>query len=90
MVFAEVGKGRKRELVNCHHNYSAREVHEGREVWVTRKGAIRAGVGDLGVIPGSMGTSTYIVEGLGNPAVVRVVLARRRPPDVADQGPQAS
>ena len=68
VVFAEVGKGRKRELVNCHHNYSAPEVHEGREVWVTRKGAIRAGVGDLGVIPGSMGTSSFIVEGLGNPA----------------------
>ena len=67
VVFAHVGKGRQRERVNCHHNYSARETHEGREVWVTRKGAIRAGVGELGVIPGSMGTSTYIVEGLGNP-----------------------
>ncbi|QXC62601.1 RtcB family protein [Aquihabitans sp. G128] len=67
VVFAQVGKGRKRELVNCHHNYSAREVHEGREVWVTRKGAIRAGEGDLGIIPGSMGTSSFIVEGLGNP-----------------------
>jgi RNA-splicing ligase RtcB len=66
-VFTSVGKGRAREKVNCHHNYSARETHEGREVWVTRKGAIRAGVGDLGIIPGSMGTSTYIVEGLGNP-----------------------
>lgn len=68
VVFAEVGKGRARERVNCHHNYSAREVHEGRELWVTRKGAIRAGVGDLGIIPGSMGTSSYIVEGLGNAA----------------------
>ena len=68
VVFAEVGKGRARETVNCHHNYSARETHEGREVWVTRKGAIRAGVGELGIIPGSMGTSSYIVEGLGNPA----------------------
>ena len=67
VLFAEVGKGRKRELVNCHHNYSAREIHDGREVWVTRKGAIRAGVGELGIIPGSMGTSSYIVEGLGNP-----------------------
>src|SRR5262249_34533863 len=62
-----VGKGRVRERIDCHHNYSAREVHHGREVWVTRKGAIRAGVGDLGIIPGSMGTSTFIVEGLGNP-----------------------
>lgn len=68
VVFAEVGKGRARQAVNCHHNYSAREVHEGREIWVTRKGAIRAGVGDLGIIPGSMGTSSFIVEGLGNPA----------------------
>lgn len=68
VVFAHVGKGRQRERVNCHHNYSARETHGGREVWVTRKGAIRAGTGELGVIPGSMGTSSYIVEGLGNPA----------------------
>ncbi|MCU1357926.1 MAG: Transferase, partial [Acidimicrobiales bacterium] len=68
VVFAEVGKGRPRETVNCHHNYSARETHGGREVWVTRKGAIRAGVGELGIIPGSMGTSSFIVEGLGNPA----------------------
>ena len=68
VVFAQVGKGRSRQVVNCHHNYSAREVHEGREVWVARKGAIRAGVGELGVIPGSMGTSSYIVEGRGNPA----------------------
>ncbi len=55
------------EAINCHHNYIDREVHFGREVWVTRKGAIRAGVGDLGVIPGSMGTSSYIVRGRGNP-----------------------
>jgi tRNA-splicing ligase RtcB len=66
-VFSAVGKGRERERVNCHHNYSAVERHGGRDLWVTRKGAIRAGVGDLGVIPGSMGTSTFIVEGLGNP-----------------------
>jgi tRNA-splicing ligase RtcB len=67
VVFAAVGKGRERERVNCHHNYSAVETHGGRELWITRKGAIRAGVGELGVIPGSMGTSTFIVEGLGNP-----------------------
>jgi tRNA-splicing ligase RtcB (3'-phosphate/5'-hydroxy nucleic acid ligase) len=52
--------------INCHHNYAARETHAGREVWVTRKGAIRAESGDLGVIPGSMGTKSYIVRGLGN------------------------
>jgi len=55
-------------LVNCHHNFSAMENHHGRNVWLTRKGAIRARQGDLGVIPGSMGTRSYIVEGLGNPA----------------------
>jgi tRNA-splicing ligase RtcB len=53
--------------VNCHHNYSAREEHHGREIWVTRKGAIRAREGDAGVVPGSMGTPTFIVRGLGNP-----------------------
>jgi len=53
--------------VNCHHNYTARERHMGRDVWVTRKGAIRAREGDAGVIPGSMGTSSFIVRGLGNP-----------------------
>jgi tRNA-splicing ligase RtcB len=53
---------------NCHHNYTEREHHHGRDVWLTRKGAIRARQGDVGVIPGSMGTSSYIVRGLGNPA----------------------
>ena len=54
------------ETINCHHNFAALEEHFGREVWVTRKGAIKADTGDLGIIPGSMGTSTYIVEGKGN------------------------
>mgnify|MGYP006196174447 CR=1 FL=1 len=54
--------------VNCPHNYTAREHHHGRNVWLTRKGAIRARAGDLGVIPGSMGTRSYIVSGLGSPA----------------------
>jgi tRNA-splicing ligase RtcB len=52
--------------VNCHHNFSEREQHHGREMWITRKGAIRARIGDRGVIPGSMGTRSYIVAGLGN------------------------
>jgi len=52
--------------VNCHHNYVNRESHGGREMFVTRKGAVRAGTGDLGIIPGSMGTRSYIVRGLGN------------------------
>jgi len=54
--------------IQCHHNYCTREHHHGVDLWVTRKGAIRAGVGDLGIIPGSMATGSYIVEGLGNPA----------------------
>ena len=53
--------------VNCHHNYTARDRHLGRDIWVTRKGAIRAREGDPGVIPGSMGTNSFIVRGLGNP-----------------------
>ena len=52
--------------VNCHHNYAEREEHYGENVIVTRKGAVRARVGDVGIIPGSMGTRSYIVEGLGN------------------------
>jgi tRNA-splicing ligase RtcB (3'-phosphate/5'-hydroxy nucleic acid ligase) len=54
------------EAVNCHHNYVAREKHHGENVLVTRKGAVRARKGDLGIIPGSMGTRSYIVRGLGN------------------------
>jgi tRNA-splicing ligase RtcB (3'-phosphate/5'-hydroxy nucleic acid ligase) len=55
------------ERVNCHHNYVSREAHYGEDVLVTRKGAIRARKGELGIIPGSMGTSSFIVRGLGNP-----------------------
>lgn len=54
--------------INCHHNYTVREHHHGRNVWLTRKGAIRAGENDRGVIPGSMGTASFIVRGKGNPA----------------------
>ena len=54
------------ESVACHHNYVSEEVHYGEQVLVTRKGAIRAGRGELGIIPGSMGTRSYIVRGLGN------------------------
>jgi len=53
--------------INCHHNYVAEEEIDGRMMLVTRKGAIRAGKGDLALIPGSMGTGSYIVKGLGNP-----------------------
>ena len=55
------------EVVNCHHNYVEREHHYGADVLVTRKGAIRARNGDLGIIPGSMGARSYIVRGKGNP-----------------------
>ena len=54
------------EVIDCHHNYVAHEVHYGEEVLVTRKGAVRARTGDLGIIPGSMGTRSYIVRGKGN------------------------
>ena len=54
------------EAVNCHHNYVERESHFGENVFVTRKGAVRARRGDLGFIPGSMGARSYIVRGRGN------------------------
>jgi tRNA-splicing ligase RtcB len=56
------------ERINCHHNFAAREHHRGRNGWVIRKGAIRARRDDRGVIPGSMGTASFIVTGLGNVA----------------------
>jgi len=68
-VFGEDGHQRSMEIerVNCHHNFTQMETHFGEEVWVTRKGAIEARRGMKGMIPGSMGTRSYIVEGLGNP-----------------------
>ncbi|WP_043476910.1 RtcB family protein [Kitasatospora sp. MBT66] len=56
------------EVISCHHNYVAEERYDGVDLLVTRKGAIRAGAGDYGIIPGSMGTGSYIVRGLGNEA----------------------
>lgn len=56
-----------RIAVNCHHNYVEKEHHYGEDVYVTRKGAVRARVGDLGIIPGSMGAKSFIVRGKGNP-----------------------
>jgi tRNA-splicing ligase RtcB len=55
------------EAVNCHHNYVSREHHYGEDVLVTRKGAVSARRGELGIIPGSMGARSFIVRGLGNP-----------------------
>ncbi len=63
----EVGDFQTEPPINCHHNYVAWERHFGEDVMVTRKGAIRARRGDLGIIPGSMGTGSFIVRGLGNP-----------------------
>ena len=65
-LFTFVGKGREISRVQCHHNYAVEELWDGHTVWVTRKGAISARVGERGVIPGSMGTDSYIVEGLGS------------------------
>ena len=58
---------RAETVVNCHHNYVARERHFGADVYVTRKGAVRAGLDELGFIPGSMGARSFVVRGLGNP-----------------------
>jgi tRNA-splicing ligase RtcB len=57
----------ERERINCHHNFTQRERHFGRDVWVSRKGAIEAKAGQPGLIPGSMGTASYVVAGKGDP-----------------------
>lgn len=54
-------------VINCHHNYVNKETHFGQEVWLTRKGAVSAKLGEYGIIPGSMGTRSFIVKGKGNP-----------------------
>ncbi|RBM07247.1 RtcB family protein [Streptomyces sp. PT12] len=59
------------DVISCHHNYVAQERYDGVDLLVTRKGAIRAGSGEFGIIPGSMGTGSYIVKGLGNVASFR-------------------
>lgn len=55
------------QAINCHHNYVNKEHHYGADVWITRKGAVQAQEGTMGIIPGSMGTRSYIVKGKGNP-----------------------
>jgi tRNA-splicing ligase RtcB len=57
----------RQQVVNCHHNYTVRERHFGRDVWLSRKGAISAKAGEPGLIPGSMGAASYVVTGKGNP-----------------------
>ena len=65
--------------VNCHHNYvTPRAPHYGADVFVTRKGAVRAGAGDLGIIPGSMGARSFIVRGQGQRRELRELQPRRR------------
>ncbi|MFD3444589.1 RtcB family protein [Microbacteriaceae bacterium 4G12] len=61
------GPVEERERINCHHNFTEKEHHFGRDVWLSRKGAIDASAGRPGLIPGSMGSASYVVEGLGNP-----------------------
>jgi tRNA-splicing ligase RtcB (3'-phosphate/5'-hydroxy nucleic acid ligase) len=73
LVIAAVSKAMKREIegveeaVNCHHNYASLEEHFGERLWITRKGAVSAREGELGIIPGSMGARSFIVRGKGNP-----------------------
>lgn len=62
-----VGEATTQEPIDCHHNYTQMEHHYGANVWVTRKGAVSAKKGEFGIIPGSMGTGSFIVKGLGNP-----------------------
>ena len=65
-VTAFLGGGQEVERINCHHNFAQQERFGDRLLWITRKGAIKADIGDRGVIPGSMGTRSYIVRGRGN------------------------
>jgi len=72
LVLAAVAKAMQRPIkpveaaVNCHHNYASLEEHFGQQVWITRKGAVSARAGELGIIPGSMGARSFIVRGKGN------------------------
>ena len=72
LVIAAVSKALKRQIdgleeaVNCHHNYASLEEHFGERLWITRKGAVSARAGELGIIPGSMGARSFIVRGKGN------------------------
>lgn len=61
------GEVEEKQRINCHHNFTLKEHHFGKDVWLSRKGAIQADKGRMGLIPGSMGTASYVVEGLGNP-----------------------
>jgi len=67
-VYDEDGHQAELELerIQCHHNFTQKETHFDKEIWVSRKGAIQAKEGQMGLIPGSMGTASYVVRGLGN------------------------
>jgi tRNA-splicing ligase RtcB len=67
---AGLGPVEELERINCHHNFTQKEQHFGKSVWLSRKGAISARLGEAGLIPGSMGTASYVVEGLGNPVAL--------------------
>jgi tRNA-splicing ligase RtcB len=74
LVLAALAKAMQRDIepvaaaVNCHHNYASLEEHFGQQMWITRKGAVSARDGELGIIPGSMGARSFIVRGKGNAA----------------------
>lgn len=65
--FEFVRRGKELRRINCHHNFTVKENHGGQDLWITRKGAIKADMDDWGIIPGSMGTKSYIVQGKGSP-----------------------
>lgn len=67
-LFEVVGSGETVRTINSHHNFTQLEHHRGKNLWITRKGAVKAAIGDEGVIPGSMGTRSYIVSGKGSAA----------------------
>ena len=69
----------EQERINCHHNFTQQEQHFGKTVWVSRKGAISARQGEAGLIPGSMGTASYVVRGAREPDGARLLTARRGP-----------
>ena len=78
----------EQERISCHHNYTESEEHFGEQVWVSRKGAIDASAGRAGLIPGSMGTASYVVAGKGEPDVAAQLAPRGGPGVLADRGPE--
>jgi tRNA-splicing ligase RtcB len=81
-----LGDVERLEEINCHHNYTEQETHFGKRVWLSRKGAINAEAGRPGLIPGSMGTASYVVVGKRQPGFAQLGTARRRPGVLPDPG----